>query len=72
MARFFDLMIGGGMMKSFIQERFQAAFHTELTDEEYNTIVEKVTKIKWKNKSILSENERFVKNKLREARKIFK
>jgi hypothetical protein len=59
-------------MKSFIQERFQKTFHTELTDEEYNTIVEKINKVKWKNKSILSENERFVKNKIREARKIFK
>jgi hypothetical protein len=59
-------------MKSFIQERFQEAFHKILTDEEYNTIVEKINKVKWKNKVILSENERFVKNKLREARKIFK
>jgi hypothetical protein len=59
-------------MKSFIQERFQKAFHTELTDEEYNTIVEKINKVKWKNKSLLSENELFVKNKLREVRKIFK
>ena len=57
-------------IKSFIRERFQEAFREELSDEEYNTIVEKVHKVKWRNKGKLSEKERFIKNKLREARKL--
>ncbi|GHT83550.1 hypothetical protein FACS1894137_04950 [Spirochaetia bacterium] len=58
-------------IKYFIQERFQKTFHAELPDEEYNTIIEKVNKVKWKNKDELSERERFIKNKLRETRKIY-
>jgi RNA-splicing ligase RtcB len=57
-------------IKSFIRERFQEAFRKELSDKEYNTIVEKAHKVKWKNKGELSEKERFIKNKLREARKL--
>ncbi|GHU84672.1 hypothetical protein FACS189473_2520 [Spirochaetia bacterium] len=58
-------------IKSFIQKHFQKTFHAELPDEEYTTIIKKVNKVKWRSKDELSEKERFIKNKLREARKIY-